>query len=45
MIHICVPSSDLAKMIWEAHYNQVERHFGMEKEVAILKSYFYWLKI
>jgi hypothetical protein len=29
----------------EAHYNQVTRHFGVEKIVAILQNYFYWLKL
>jgi hypothetical protein len=34
--HLFTPSSELAKLIWEAHYNRVARHFGMEKIVAIL---------
>jgi len=42
MGHLCVPSSERAKMIWEAHYNQVARHFGVEKTVAVLQKYFYW---
>ena len=29
-------------MIWEAHYNQVAEHFGVEKMVAVLQKYFYW---
>jgi hypothetical protein len=40
--HFCVPSSEHAKMIWEAHYSQVARHFRVEKIVAILQKYFYW---
>jgi hypothetical protein len=28
--HICVASSERAKMIWEAHYNRVEGHFDVE---------------
>ena len=43
--HLCVPSSEHAKMIWEAHYNQFAEHFGVEKTVAILWKYFYWLKL
>ena len=27
--HICVPSSERAKMIWEVHYSQVAGHFGV----------------
>ena len=34
--HLCVPSSECAKMIWEAHYSQVAGHFGIEKIVAVL---------
>eukprot|EP00253_Pinus_taeda_P030551 PITA_30551 len=40
--HLCVPSSERAKLIWEAHYNRVVRHFGVEKTVALLQKYFYW---
>jgi hypothetical protein len=29
--HLCVPSSERMKMIWEAHYSQVAGHFGMSK--------------
>jgi hypothetical protein len=43
--HICVPSSELAKMIWEAHYSQVVGHFGIEKIVAMLQKHFYWSKL
>jgi len=28
-------------MIWEAHYSQATRHFGVEKMVAVLQNYFY----
>ena len=34
--HLCVPTSERAKMIWEAHYSQMAGHFGMEKNVVIL---------
>jgi hypothetical protein len=34
--HLCVPTSERAKMIWEAHYSQMAGHFGVEKNVAIL---------
>jgi hypothetical protein len=40
--HLCVPSSERAKMILEVHYSQVAGHFGVEKTVAVLKKYFYW---
>jgi hypothetical protein len=29
--HLCVPSSEQAKMIWESHYSWVAGHFGVEK--------------
>ena len=40
--HICVPLSECAKLIWEAHYSQVARHFGVEKIMAVLQKYVYW---
>ena len=40
--HLCVPSSERAKMIWEAHYSRTVGHFGVEKTVAVLQKYFYW---
>ena len=40
--HLCVPSSERAKMIWEAHYSRAAGHFGVEKTVAVLQNYFYW---
>jgi hypothetical protein len=43
--HICVPSSEREKMIWEAHYSRVEIHFSVKKIVAILHKIFYWLKL
>jgi hypothetical protein len=43
--HLCVPSSEHVKMIWEAHYSRVAGHFGMEKIVAVLQKYFYWPKL
>ena len=39
--HLCVPSSDHAKMIWEAHYNQATGYFRVEKMVEVLQKYFY----
>ena len=42
MGHLCVPSSERAKMIWEAHYNRVAGHFRVEKTMAVLQKYFYW---
>jgi hypothetical protein len=32
-------------MIWEAHYSQVEGHFGVKKTVAVLQKNFYWIKL
>jgi hypothetical protein len=43
--HLWVPSSERAKMIWEAHYSRVAGHFGVEKTVAVLQKYFYWLNL
>jgi hypothetical protein len=43
--HICVPSSERAKLIWETHYSQVAWHFGIEKTVVMLQKHFYWLKL
>jgi hypothetical protein len=43
--HLCVPRSERAKIIWEAHYSQVARHFGMEKIVVVLQKHFYWPKL
>jgi hypothetical protein len=34
--HLCVPTREHAKLIWEAHYSRVARHFGFEKTVVIL---------
>jgi hypothetical protein len=42
--HICVPKSECAKLIWEAHYNHMAGHFGMEKTVVVLQKHFYWPK-
>jgi hypothetical protein len=43
--HICVPSSERVKMIWESHYSRVEGHFGVKKTVAMLQKHFYWPKL
>ena len=40
--HLCVPSSDRAKMIWEENSSRVARHFEVEEIVAVLQKYFYW---
>ena len=42
MGHLFVPSSERAKMIWEAHYSRVAGHFVVKKTVAVLQNYFYW---
>jgi len=43
--HLCLPLSERAKLIWEAHYNRVRGQFGVEKTMAVLKKYFYWPKL
>jgi hypothetical protein len=43
--HLCVPASEHAKLIWEAHYSRMAGHFGMEKTVVILQKHFYWPKL
>ena len=35
--HICVPASEHANMIWEAHYSLVAGHSTVEKMVAVLQ--------
>jgi hypothetical protein len=32
-------------MIWEAHYSQMARNFGMDKTMAVLQKHFYWSKL
>jgi hypothetical protein len=39
--HICVPSSERAKLIWEAHYSWVAGHFSIKNTVAMLQKHFY----
>jgi hypothetical protein len=43
--HLCVPTRERAKMIWEAHYSRVAGHFGIEKTVVVLQKHFYWPKL
>lgn len=43
--HICVPSSEHARMISEEHYSRVTGHFKVEKIVAVLQKYFYLPKL
>jgi hypothetical protein len=43
--HLFVPSSERAKMIWEAHYSRVVGNLGVEKTMAVLQKYFYWLDL
>jgi hypothetical protein len=45
MGHLCVPVSERAKMIWEAHYCRMAGHFGVDKIVVILQKHFYWPNI
>jgi hypothetical protein len=42
--HLYVSTSELAKMILEAHYSRMAGHFGMEKVVVVLQKRFYWPK-
>jgi hypothetical protein len=39
--HLCVPSSERAKLILEAHYSRVAGHFGIEKIVAVMQKHFF----
>jgi hypothetical protein len=43
--HLCVPASERAKLIWEAHYSRMAGNFGIEKTVTILYKHFYRPKI
>jgi hypothetical protein len=43
--HLCVPTSERAKLIWEDHYSRMAGRFGMEKIVAILQKPFHWSKL
>jgi hypothetical protein len=45
LIHLCVPSSERTKLIWEVHYSWETIHFGVEKIVVVLQNHFYWLKL
>jgi hypothetical protein len=40
MGHLCVPASERAKMIWEAHYSRVVGHFGVEKLWSLSRNIF-----
>jgi hypothetical protein len=39
--HLCFPTSEHEKMIWETHYSRMAGHFDMEKIVVILQKHFY----
>jgi hypothetical protein len=43
--HLCVPTSERAKLIWESHYDWVAGHFGVDKIVVVLQKKFYWPKL
>jgi hypothetical protein len=43
--HLYVPTSEREKLIWEAHYSQVEGHFGIDKTMVVLQKHFYWPKL
>jgi hypothetical protein len=41
MGHICVPSSEQAKLVWESHYSWVAGHFDAKKTTTMLHEHFY----
>jgi hypothetical protein len=43
--HLFVLARKNEKMIWEAHYSRMARHFGVKKTVVILQKHFYWPKL
>jgi hypothetical protein len=43
--HLCICTSEHAKMIWESHYSRVARHFCVEKIVSVLQKHFYLPKL
>jgi hypothetical protein len=43
--HLFFPTRERENLVWEAHYSQMEGHFGVEKTVVILQKHFYWPKI
>jgi hypothetical protein len=45
LVHLFVPASEHEKLIWEAHYSRMTRHFGVEKTVVFPQKYFYWTKL
>jgi hypothetical protein len=45
MFHLFFPTRECANLIWEAHYNRMAGHFGVDKIVVVLKKHFYWPKI
>ena len=36
--HLCVPSSEHVKLIWEVYYSRVAGNFGVDKMVAMLQK-------
>jgi hypothetical protein len=44
-VHLYVPTSKRAKLIWESHYSHMVGHFGVEKIVVVLHKHFYWPKL
>jgi hypothetical protein len=45
LVHLYVPKNESAKLIWEAHYSRVARHFSVEKTMVVLQKKNYWPKI
>ena len=40
--HLCVPSSECAKMILESHYSLFLGNFRVKKTMVVLQKYFSW---
>ena len=39
---LCIPQTERAHVIWEAHSSRISGHFGVSKTMAQLQRYFYW---
>jgi hypothetical protein len=43
--HLCVPSRERAKIIWEMHYSWVTGNFRVKKYVEVLQKYLCWFNL
>jgi hypothetical protein len=41
LVHLCIPSSERAKMIWESHYSRMAGNFSVANTVEVLQQHFY----